>query len=159
MGMTKRLLAAGFTIIATHAFAQLPIDGVHYPAGLHGIKAGIPDAPGIYVRDDNWFYTGSASQPAGYNTFVYMQAPQLMWLTDWKIIGANIGADAMVPFIWKETSYNPPVSSLPGGGFPVSSTSHSGQFGVGDIKIEPFLMAWHWDEVDMMAAGAVWAPS
>lgn len=101
MGMKKGLLAIGLSMVAAHVFGQMPVAGVHYPAGLNGSKAGIPAAPGIYFQDDNWIFTANANQSASVSTFtlVYVQAPQLTWLTDWKVLGANVGADVMVPLI------------------------------------------------------------
>ena len=100
------LVTAGLVILAANVQAQLPIDGVHYPAGLEGIKGGSLPEPGIYFRDDNLFYTGTSDLLSDFKTFVYLQAPHLTWMTDWKILGANYGMDVLVPFVYKEASYH-----------------------------------------------------
>ena len=102
MGMKKGFLAAGFMFVAAHVFGQMAVDGAHYPAGLNGSRAGIPDAPGIYLRDDNWFFAAGADRLGESTTRVYVQAPQLTWLTELKILGANVGADIMAPLIYRE---------------------------------------------------------
>jgi hypothetical protein len=154
MGMKKGLLAAGFIFVTAHVFGQMAVDGAHYPAGLNGTRAGIPGAPGIYLRDDNWFFTAGADRLGESTTRVYVQAPQLTWLTDWKILGANIGADIMAPLVYKEENswaFQAYTNLL-------GKVSHK-RFGLGDIKIEPLVLAWHWDQWDVTAAYAVWAPS
>jgi len=135
--------------------AQLPVDGVHYPAGLNGIKCGSLPSSGVYLRDDNLFYTGTADLPQNYDTFIYLQAPSLMWMTDLKIFGGNFGMNTMLPIIYKQVSYgkNPP----PGGGY--SLKYKDSQFGVGDIEIEPLQLSWHLKHFDFMAGYALWAPT
>lgn len=63
----------------------------------------------------------------------------------------------MVPLIYKEANYALAVD-YPSGqrvSGPISQT----RFGLGDIKLEPLLLAWHWDQWDLMTAGAVWVPT
>jgi hypothetical protein len=66
-------------IIKTHA--QLPIGGVHYAAGQEGIKGGSLPSPGVYLRDDNLFYYGTSDLLPDYKSYIYLQAPQLVWMT------------------------------------------------------------------------------
>jgi hypothetical protein len=68
MRLIENLLITSLTMVSASVFSQIPIDGVHYAAGLNGIKAGIPDSPGVYFRDDNLFYF--ADQPGNVDTFV-----------------------------------------------------------------------------------------
>jgi len=152
------LVTAGLVIWAANVQAQLPIDGVHYPAGLEGIKGGSLPGPGIYFRDDNLFYTGTSDLLPDFNAFVYLQAPQLTWMTDWKILGANYGMDVMVPFAYKEASYKASVSS-PGGGYSSTWSENDSSFGLGDIKIEPLLLSWHLKQFDFRAGYALWVPT
>ncbi len=153
MRTAKSILVTGFILITTRALAQLPIDGVHYPAGLNGLNAGIPDSPGFNFRDDNWFYVSSGYGP-DVNELVYLQAPQLSWLSDWTVLGAHVGADLMVPLIYKSEDYELQLSPK----IVLEKTSTS-RFGLGDIKIEPLVLAWQWNHLDLMAAGAIWAPT
>jgi hypothetical protein len=151
------IFAAGLITLASRVQAQLPIDGVHYPAGLEGIKGGSLPGPGIYFRDDNLFYTGTSDLLPDFNMFIYLQAPQLTWMTDWKILGANYGMDVMVPFAYKEVSYYENLV-LPGGHQIVESVNDS-RFGLGDIKIEPLLLSWHLKQFDFRAGYALWVPT
>jgi hypothetical protein len=153
------MFAAGLIFLASRVEAQLPIDGVHYPAGLEGIKGGSLPGPGIYFRDDNLFYTGTSDLLSDYRTFVYLQAPQLTWVTDWKILGANYGMDIMVPLVYKEVSYKGAAVTTPGGGHVSTLSENSSRFGLGDIKIEPLLLSWHLKQFDFRAGYALWVPT
>jgi hypothetical protein len=157
MKIRSLLVTAGLVILAANVQAQLPIDGVHYAAGLEGIKGGSLPGPGIYFRDDNLFYTGTSDLLSDFKTFVYLQAPQLTWMTDWKILGANYGMAVMVPFAYKEASYHK-ILMLPGGHQIIGSVNDS-RFGLGDIKIEPLLLSWHLKQFDFRAGYAWWVPT
>ena len=158
MGMKKKILAAGLAAVGTGGMAQLPVDGSHYPAGLNGIKGGTLPGPGIYLRDDNWFYAGSGGALSDYKTFEYLQAPQLMWMTDWKILGASLGMDIELPIIYRQASYSALIVT-PNGGFTLLSTINEDRFGLGDIKLEPLLLSWHWKHFDTTLGYALWVPS
>jgi len=157
MRTAKSILIAGFILIATHTLAQLPIDGVHYAAGLNGLNAGIPDSPGFNFRDDNWFYVAKNFEPGDQDTLVYLQAPQLLWLSSGTVLGAHIGADVMVPFIYKDIRFYV-NESAPNGSHSALLAEHN-RSGLGDIKIEPLFLNWQWNHVDLMTAAAVWAPT
>jgi len=153
--------AAGVTFLASSVQAQLPIAGVHYPVGLEGIKGGSLPGPGIYFRDDNLFYSGTSDNPQNYSTFIYLQAPQLMWLTGWKLLGADYGMDVMVPLAYKEAKDDHDIIvSTPGGSVITTTVSEGGsRFGLGSIKIEPLLLSWHLSGFDFVAGYALWLPS
>ncbi len=139
------------------AQAQLPVGGIHYPAGLDGIRGASLPAPGIYFRDDNLFYYGTSGTLPDLKSFVYLQAPQVTWMTGCKIFGADYGMDAMIPIIDNDTTWNE-VIEFPSG---VKATVSMGgsHFGLGDIKIEPLLLSWRLKHFDVSAAYALWVPS
>ncbi len=157
--MKKQFMAAGLVVLAAGVTAQSPVDGSHYRAGQNGIKGGAFLEPGIYLRDDNWFYTGNADAPSGYKTFVYVQAPQLMWVTDWKILGARWGMDVEIPFAYREASQTSPRIVTPDGLVFGGDTISYHQSGLGDIKLEPLRLSWHWKHFDTTIGYALWAPT
>ena len=158
MKIKKLFLAAGLSALAVGVTAQSPVDGSHYRAGQGGNRGGTLPEPGIYLRDDNWFYTGTAETLPGYKTFVYVQAPQLLWVTDWKILGAKWGMDFEIPFAYREASHRSPVAS-PGGGYPIGGLVSDHQSGLGDVKLEPLLLSWHWKHFDTTVGYALLAPT
>jgi hypothetical protein len=159
--MINKLLPgmAVLAVCALKAEAQMPIGGVHYAAGLEGIKGGSLPGPGIYARDDNFFYYGTSDLLPDYKSYIYQQAPGLLWMTPWKIIGADYGMDAMVPLIYNDTSYKTIQATFPSGQGPTLVTTGLNRFGLGDIEIEPLLLSWHLRQFDFRAGYGFWAPT
>lgn len=148
---TRFALPLASTLLVALA-AQVSAQTVgHYPAGAEGIKAATLPPPGFYLRDYNFGYFANefpVGGPADFSLDAYIQAPRLIWMSDWKILGANFGADVIVPFGWQQVKVGP-------------SASHSvfRDFGLGDIQIEPLLLGWHGDRWDAAFGYAWWAPS
>jgi hypothetical protein len=67
-----------------------------------------------------------------------------IYLTDYKILGANWGVDMIVPFMYKNIT---------------GALGSAGQFNLGDIYACPMLLSWHLQQFDFAAALGVWAPS
>lgn len=153
------LFLAGMLILAASARAQLPVDGIHYPVGLAGIKGGTLPGPGFYFQDDNLFYTGSDNLGGqnNYKTFIYLQAPHLLWVTDWKVLGADYGLGVRVPFGYKEVSYYTPIRSA--GGRIVNVVTDANRFGLGDVEVEPVLLSWHLEQFDFLVGYGLWLPT
>lgn len=126
--------------------SQVPIVAAHYPAGAEGIKGGSLPPPGVYFRDYNFFYTADRFKdgPPDFSIFAYINAPRVIWMTDWKILGADYGMDLIVPFGYLD--------------WKVMGTRDS-YFGLGDIQIEPLLLSWHFKQFDLAGGYAVWAPT
>jgi len=142
-----RLLLAGCVMFALVAQVQAqPPAGSHYQPGAEGIKGASLPPPGVYLRDYNFFYTAGNVDglPVDADIFVYVQAPRLIWMTNWKILGANYGMDVIVPFGY---------TKLEVGGFEDST------FGLGDIQVEPLLLGWHTKQCDFALAYAIWMPT
>ena len=152
MNVKNKILAACLMALIAEATAQVPVDGIHYQVGQNGIGDSSLPAPGIYLRDNNWFYYGTGGGLQNYKTFEYVQSPQLMWITDWKILGANLGMDLEIPIINRQASYNIPAS-----GQAISVSQEN--FGLGDIKLEPLLLSWRQEHFDVTAGYALWVPS
>jgi len=130
--------------LATALQAQ-PIVAQHYPAGAEGIKGASLPPPGLYLRDYNFFYEANRfiDGPPGFEIFGYINAPRLVWMTPWNILGANYGMDLIVPF-----------------GMMNYKLDGWHQFsGLGDVELEPLLLSWHLAKFDVSAGYAVWAPT
>lgn len=127
----------------------------HYVPGVEGIKAASLPPPGLYLRDYNVFYTsGQLDDKNGHeiagtdlNTFVYAQVPRLVWITDTKFLGGNVGLDALVPIVQQDTRVN-----TPGGPF------HGDEFSIGDPFAESTL-SWHPQQFDFSLAAGCWFPA
>lgn len=122
----------------------------HYPAGVEGIKGGSLPPPGLYLRDYNLFYTTDEFPdigPPGFDAFVYVQAPRLVWITDHKILGGFYGMDALFPFYFAGLDADVP------GPFPDNT------FGLGDIFVEPVTLSWHGKQYDLGFGYGFWTPN
>jgi hypothetical protein len=138
-------IAAGVVASATSTSAAPPPTASHYPPGAEGIKAGTLPPPGFYFRDYNFFYTADKFDGVDdFDVFAYANAPRLVWISDFKIFGANYGADIIIPFGY--TGINAAGASF-----------H--EFGLADIEVEPLLLSWHFDKFDLSAGYAFWAPT
>lgn len=146
MTKTPFVLAAAILALAVQAQAQaLPV-GSHYPIGSEGLKGADLPPPGWYVRDYNYFYTAGRVDglPVNLNLNVYCQAPRVVWMTPWTILGVNYGCDVIVPFVYKNIT---------------GQLGTAGQFNLGDIYACPLLLSKHLQQFDLSFAYGVWAPS
>jgi hypothetical protein len=180
---TKRLQARPLIAGILAIFSVAGLHAQHYPAGSEGIKAGSIPAPGIYIKDYNALYFADNfqgySEPfdpirpmgpfyQGFKTFDYVQTPRLLWVSDWKILGANFGMSLRLPIEYKETTYTQRTPVLLGGaGGPgtgpalgIAYISHTDkQFGLADIEVQPVLLSWHLGQFDVSTGYSFWAPT
>ena len=140
---------ARLTGLFTTACVLLPLLAVaqsgHYVAGVEGIKAGSIPPPGLYTKDYNYLYlaNGGDRLPPDFKVTAYVNVLRQIWITKWKILGADYGMDALVPFVYQDVTA--------GGKKP-------SKFGVGDMYVEPVLLAWHWQQFDVGAGYSIWMP-
>lgn len=165
--------------------ATTALHAQHYPAGSEGINAGSLPSPGLIVEDDNSFYYGDripgfeGAFEHGFDTFTYVQAPRLFWMSDWKFLGANCGMGIRVPIEYKETTTKrivfPVVNGgggslgvFPGGSQPPSQPTPplfytvnytSRHSGLADIEVQPMLLSWHLKHFDISTGYSFWAPT
>ena len=149
-------------------FSTTQLYAQHYPAGSEGIKGASLPSPGFYVRDDNSFYfynkvPGFGGQlQNGFEQFSYTQTPRLLWVTPWKFLDLNFGAEVQIPLTYQEHTrrvpYGPPISSVP---FPIYNTrvETESHFGLSDIRVEPLIIGWHLKHFDFAASYYFFAPS
>ena len=144
--LSSLIVVGGLLAQSPATQAQLPL-GSHYPNGAEGLNGANLPPPGIYLRDYNFFYSADAVDggPKDIDVLAVVQAPRLIWITDKKILGANYGADILVPFFYKQVSSQ--------------QLGATDKFGLGDIHVEPLVLSWHLDKFDLAAGYAFWAPS
>lgn len=123
----------------------------HYCPGSEGLLAASAPPPGWYVRDYNVFYwadqvnnaSGQSVGPANFKAFTYAQVPRIIWVTDVKFLGANVGVNALIPILYQDVT---------AGGYKSST------LGAGDLLVDGFL-AWHPKQFDFLLAGGFWSPT
>ena len=123
----------------------------HYCPGSEGLLGPSVPPPGWYVRDYNMFYTadqlndpsGHSAGPGNFNVFTYAQVPRIIWVTDQKFLGADVGVNALIPLVYQNVTAGPYRSST---------------FGVGDLLLDGFL-AWHPKQFDFVLGTGLWLPT
>ena len=144
----KLIVALG--LLAAVAQTQAATFSGHYPSGAEGVKAATLPPPGFYLRDYNMFYFADdfPGGPPDFDAFAYINGPRAIYMTDYKIFGANYGMDLLVPFYYGDVNYKTPAGK-------VSDST----FAMGDLQFEPLLLGWHLPKFDIGAGYAFWAPT
>jgi hypothetical protein len=140
---TGGLLIAGLLSFPSLVQAQ---PTAHYAPGSEGLKAATLPPPGIYLRDYNSFYYANqfnnpqGNKVASPEVFVYANVPRLIWITDIKVLGGYLGADALLPLKY-------------------TYVKGAGQtFGIGDAFFEG-TWSWHLTQWDFSLGAGAWAPT
>jgi hypothetical protein len=123
----------------------------HYPIGVEGIKAASAPPAGFYLRDYNLLYYADRINDASgddlgadLEAFVYANALRPIWISEAKLLGADFGMDAIVPLLYKNIAV---------GG------NRDETFNLGDICVEPVILGWHGQRVDVTLAYGMWMPT
>lgn len=128
----------------------------HYVSGAEGIKAASLPPEGVYWRMYNMYYPASQLKqnngrqaPGNFRAHVFALANRFIYSTPIEILGGNLVVDAVVPLVYTDLYYKV-------GGMKVMSDY---RFGVGDILLEPFLLAWHGERWDIAAGVGLYMPT
>lgn len=127
----------------------------HYVPGLEGIKGASLPPPGLYLRDYNLAYAsdrlndadGDEIGVADFSAFVYAQAPRVLWITDTKIFGGNLGFDALGVVGYQSVEVNTPLGKF-----------DDSQWSLGDPFVEATL-SWHLQQFDFAVGAGEWIPA
>ncbi len=159
----KSCLAFLFSLLAffpSLAFAG-PAGG-HYTSGVNLLERGSIPPPGFYTKHSLLHYTattlndrdgnelkiptrGGVKKTTPFKVDSTVLVNRLLYVTDKTFLGANYAMHAIIPL-----SY-PKVTSPKG-----QRQEHGG---LGDIALEPLLLAWHTDSLDAAYGVAVYLPT
>lgn len=126
---------------------------VQYPHGAEGLSAGALPPPGTYGLAYGIHYGGARKDGRGDELLVGGEkvelgvnavALRLVHMTELRILGAQYGVHAIVPFF---------TNSVTVGGLSDRNT------GLGDVTFAPFILAWHRETVHWAVAADVFAPT
>jgi len=143
------------SIAAAAALALLAATGAHadghYVPGVEGIQAASVPPPGKYYLGylvnyniDDFRAPGSSSNLPGHNRgTVTALANRFVWITDYTLLGANYGVEAIVPLMRTSLTIN------------AAGISDS-RSGVGDVYLGPLVLGWHGPQWDAVAAAGLW---
>jgi hypothetical protein len=143
------------SVLGVPAHETLAVEGaVQYPHGAEGLMAGALPPPGTYVLAYGIHYTGTRKDgdgnnlvtPTGANVALTVDAIALraVHMTHLQLLGGQVGMHAVVPFFNNTLTVGP-----------ASNTSAA----LGDIVIDPFILAWHFPTVHAAVAIDVVLPT
>ena len=139
------IAALALSTVALSTLAPAAFAAGHYVTGVEGIQAASAPPPGLYYLGYVVNYNiDSVNGAPGDNTgTVSALANRFVWISDYTFLGANYGAEAIVPFQATSLTFN---------GIGFNDTSR----GLGDIYLGPVVMAWHGSQWDGIFALGEW---
>ena len=125
--------------------------GGHYVAGVEGVQASSVPPPGIYYlgylvnyeTDSVRAPGGSTNLPGNNSIKVTALANRLVWISTHKVLGADYGAEIIVPVVRTKLNL---------GAVPLADS----RSGVGDVYLGPLVLGWHGSNWDAVAAAGLW---
>jgi hypothetical protein len=170
----KKTFAAFLLALAAAAPASAAEIG-HYAGGMVNIRDyQVPAAPGFYVALYNYYYQSGRVNDLNGNeqssitidagpgpdltvdvdpdVDVYALAPAVIWVSEWKVLGASYAALMLSPF--SNTSVGADLALL-GEGIEADSS----QFGIADWYFQPIWLGWHLEHFDFSLAYGFYAPT
>ncbi len=145
--LLRLTLSAGLLPLLPNLIQAQPT--AHYCPGSEGLMAASVPPPGVYARDYNVFYSADQlNDSAGhgtipFNVFTYANVPRIIWMSNTKFLGADVGADALLPFVEERVKV-------------AGHTTYS--FGVGDL-LSAAILAWHPQRFDFVLCDGPWMPT
>jgi hypothetical protein len=109
--------------------------GSAYNNGVEGFMAGMFPPPGTYLLNYINYYTAGSFNDKNGNSAIpkfsldaVAEVVRLVHVTDYKLLGGNIGMQAILPIVHLEVEV------------PFRSQSNNG---LGDLVISPLILSWH----------------
>ena len=142
-------------LVATPAYAQLNGENL---LGDNGVKSGSQPGPGLYVSGLYYFYNTDTIKDANGNRVrldptqagsqkLSVIAPVFIYVSRVKVLGANYGAMAVMPFA---------NGALEAPGFGLDKSVSTGP---ADMYLVPLQLGWHKPRADVITAFAIFAPT
>jgi hypothetical protein len=125
----------------------------HYVNGAEGIRAATLPPPGFYYRMYNVYYRADEvtdedgdALDVGFDIRVYALVNRFVWISNTRILGADFGADVIIPLVYTDIELK-------------ALGVEDNEFGLGDIAIEPFVLSWHGARWDASCGLAAYVPT
>jgi hypothetical protein len=164
--LRPRTTAIGAAMAALFAWAAVlaPIpasaleDGTSgYPRGYRDLAAGLlPTAPGLYLRDDLYFYRGSFEEDVPGSAIdadldLAANVVRATIVTGWQPFGTHhaIGLSWLQTATDLDASFASPAGTM---------QAHEREFGVGDLALTPLLLGQDWGNWHGNAGVTAWIP-
>jgi hypothetical protein len=145
------VICAALAVVVTLLGSAFGGETGHYVSGVEGIKAGTVPPPGLYYRMYNVFYqadklkdTDGDTSDVDFDADIFSMVHRLVWVSNKKILGADYFASIIFPTVYTDIELGPVKDN---------------QFGLGDMGIEPFGLAWHGPRYDAGVGLGVYVPT
>ena len=149
--VSKLMLLVGLILFLSTSNLYATANNQYVP-GIEGLRAGSVPPPGFYFRMYNVFYTSDELMdkngdeiPIDFEVDVVAIANRFIWVTDKKLLGANLFINGTIPLISTDIKI---------GALGVDDD----EFGLGDVNFEPVGLAWHGPRYDAALAVGLWMP-
>jgi len=117
--------------------------GGGFTPGAEGVLAASVPPPGFHYRMYNVYYGADTLKddngneiPIGFDVKVLAEAHRLVWITSKKLFGADYGMSTIIPILGVNLNID-------------AAGVNDGDVGLGDIFIEPLVLAWHKERFDI----------
>ncbi len=149
----KRLIGAASIVLFLIGIMTGGAFGESYPNGVEGIKCGSAPPPGAYYKMYNFFYNSDTMLDnegdeidIDFDFFMYANVHRFLWVTEYKILGADYAFNFFIPLLHKDAS--------------IGAMGYDDEgWGLGDIIVEPFVLSWHGERWDAVTAIAGFLPT
>lgn len=151
--MKKHRVIAALALAGGLAVSSAQAEG-HYVPGVEGLQGASVPPPGFYYLGylvnyniDDFRAPGTSSNLPGHNRgTVTALANRFVWISQYKLLGADYGMEAIVPVMRTSLTINAAG---------ISDT----RSGVGDVYVGPLVLGWHGAQWDAVAAAGMWLDS
>ena len=147
------LAAVCFAVVFVLGFSGTAMSFGHYTPGALGINGASLPPQGFHYTMYNMFYSADKMNddkgdalPIGFDVDVFAIANQFTFISDSKLFGADLGFDFIIPLVYTDISID-------------AMGVDEDHFAIGDICLEPFLLAWHTPRWDVTFALGFYAPT
>ncbi len=130
----------------------------HYVPGVEGVMAATTPPPGfhwrmynVWLNEDTLLDNDGDEMNADFDLDVFANVNRLVWGSKTLLLGANWGADVVIPVLNVDLSAKQKPL-----GFTIVDDS---AFGLGDITVEPLWMTWRLTRFDVSAGLAAILPT
>ncbi len=149
----------GLSLLAALLLAACAREGLAganvYPQGAEGFWMGAAPPPGFYYVNYNLYYnarrftdnsgrTIRQGPMADFKMDVLAQVSRFLYMSDKEILGANWGAHIFL--IFQQVHIR-------------SAGGNSRASGLGDTIIDPFILAWHWENLHITTGIDIYLPT
>lgn len=148
-GLVASFLAAGVIVLGAGSAMAFG----HYTPGSLGLNAATLPPEGFHYTMYNLLYNADTMTDSsgnemnvGLDLTVFANVHQFTYMTKYKFLGATYGFDVLIPLVYTNFEMK-------------SVGADEDTWGLGDICVEPIVLAWHSPHWDVALAAGFYAPT